>query len=239
MVRYGAKGRGLTQPTPNRIREPASPALAPEACGKQSDSNPGPLGLFGGRFDPVHRAHLRVAQAVADQLGLNEVRWIVTGDPVHKSAVASAQDRLSMVKLALGELADPRMQADDREIISAEKTGNPSYTADTVAAIQAEQPGRRLIWILGEDQLQDFQTWSRWEWLVKNAELAVCARPQARSGETARRIQAAGGVIHWVSIEPDSVSSTQIRTFVRSKQQLTVLIPRSVADYIDQHLLYQ
>lgn len=228
----------MTQ-APNRIREPASSALAPEARSTQSDSNPGPLGLFGGRFDPVHRAHLHVAQAVADQLRLNEVRWIVTGDPVHKSAVASAKDRLAMVRLALGELADSRMQADDREIIAAEKTGKPSYTADTVAAIRAEQPDRRLIWILGEDQLQDFQTWSRWEWLVKNAELAVCARPQAQSGETAQRIQAAGGVIHWVDIEPDSVSSTQIRTLVHSNQQLTGLIPRSVADYIDYHQLFQ
>lgn len=238
MVGYGAKGRGLTQ-APNQIREPASLALTPETCGKHSDSNPGPLGLFGGRFDPVHRAHLHVAQAVADQLGLKEIRWVVTGDPVHKSAVASAEHRLAMVKLALGELNDPRMQADNREIIAAAKTGKPSYTADTVAAIQAEQPGRRLIWILGEDQLQDFRTWSRWEWLVKHAELAVCARPQAQSGETAQRIQAAGGVIHWVSIEPDSVSSTQIRTLVRSKQQLTGLIPGSVADYIDHHQLYQ
>lgn len=230
----------MTQPTiPSRIAEPASSALAPEARGRQSDSNPGPLGLFGGRFDPVHRAHLRVAQAVANQLGLNEVRWIVTGDPVHKTAVASAQDRLAMVRLALGELADPRMQADDREIIAAGKTGKPSYTADTVAAIQAEQPGRRLIWILGEDQLQDFQTWSRWEWLVKNAELAVCARPQTRSGETARRIQAAGAVIHWIRFTQDPVSSTSIRDAVHQQHSIQDWVPRSVIGYIQSQNLYR
>ena len=207
--------------------------------GKQSSSHSGPLGLFGGRFDPVHRAHLRVAQAVADQLGLPKVRWIVTGDPVHKSTVASATHRLAMVQLALGELNDHRMQADEREIFAAEKTGNPSYTADTVAAIQAEQPGRRLIWILGEDQLRDFQTWSRWEWLVRNVELAVCARPEAQSDKTAKQIIAAGGAIHWVHSEADSVSSTQIRALAHAKRPLTGLIPESVADYIVHHQLYQ
>ena len=144
-----------------------------------------------------------------------------------------------MVKLALGELADTRMQADDREIVTAEKTGKPSYTADTVSAIQAEQPGRRLVWILGEDQLQDFQTWSRWEWLVKNVELAVCARPDAESDETTKQIIAAGGAIHWVHSEADSVSSTQIRALAHAKRPLTGLIPESVADYIVHHQLYQ
>lgn len=213
--------------------------MASETRGKPSNSNAGPLGLFGGRFDPVHRAHLRVAQAVADQLGLNEVRWIVTGDPVHKLAIASAEHRLAMVKLALAELTDPRMQADDREIILAKKTGKPSYTADTVAAIQAEQPGRRLVWILGEDQLQDFQTWSRWEWLVKNAELAVCARPQARSGETARQIQAESGVIHWISFTQDTVSSTAIRNAVREQHPIQDWVPKTVIGYIQNENLYR
>lgn len=227
------------QPTDKQVREPAVSTLAPKAASKQSSANSGPLGLFGGRFDPVHRAHLRVAQAVADQLGLPEVRWIVTGDPVHKSAVASAQDRLAMVKLALGELADPRMQADDREIAMALETGKPSYTADTVAAIQAEQPSRRLIWILGEDQLQDFQTWFRWDWLVRNIALAVCARPDAESDETTKQIIAAGGSIHWIHSEADSVSSTQIRALAHAKRPLTGLIPESVADYIVHQQLYQ
>ena len=226
------------QPTENQVREPVASALAPETRGKQSSANSGALGLFGGRFDPVHRAHLKIAQAVADQLGLPEVRWIVTGDPVHKSAVASAKHRLAMVKLALSELNDPRMQVDEREILAAKKTGNPSYTADTVAAIQAEQPGRKLIWILGEDQLQDFHTWSRWEWLVKNIALAVCARPESASSETARRIIDSGGIIHWIRFEPDSVSSTQIRHAIAEHQPPGDSLRRGVMQYIQKNRLY-
>jgi len=62
------------------------------------------LGLFGGRFDPVHRAHMAMARAAADALQLAEVRWIVSGSPEHKPAVASAVDRLAMTRLALRDM---------------------------------------------------------------------------------------------------------------------------------------
>ncbi|MGA0978019.1 MAG: nicotinate-nicotinamide nucleotide adenylyltransferase, partial [Burkholderiaceae bacterium] len=67
------------------------------------------LGLFGGRFDPVHRMHLRLAVAAADQLELPRVHWLVTGQPVHKPAEASSEDRLEMTRLALNWLSDERM----------------------------------------------------------------------------------------------------------------------------------
>ena len=79
-------------------------------------SVPKPLGLFGGRFDPVHRAHVAMAQAAADQLQLEEIRWIVTGSPIHKPAAAESHHRLKMTGLALEELGDTRMRLDDREI---------------------------------------------------------------------------------------------------------------------------
>lgn len=228
----------MTEPIPNRIREPASSALAPETRGTQSNSKSGPLGLFGGRFDPVHRAHLHIAQAVADQLGLSEIRWIVTGDPVHKSAVASAQDRLAMVRLALNELGDPRMQVDEREIITAAKTGKPSFSADTVAAFQEEQPGCKLVWILGEDQLQDFQTWSRWEWLIINVELAVCARPKVQGYGSEQKIKKLGGIIHRIKVAEDSVSSTQIRSEIQAGNLTEGVLPQAVEKYIRDKKLY-
>ena len=64
------------------------------------------IGLLGGRFDPVHIAHLAMATAAANQLKLDEVRWIVTGKPVHKKTFASAKHRLRMVSLALKDLSD-------------------------------------------------------------------------------------------------------------------------------------
>jgi nicotinate-nucleotide adenylyltransferase len=196
-----------------------------------------PLGLFGGRFDPVHRAHIAIAQAVADQLGLHEVRWIVTGDPEHKPVIASPDDRLRMTRIALQTLNDPRMVVDDREIRAAER-GESNFTADTVAGVLKEFPNRRLIWILGEDQLQHFLSWSRWDWLIHQVELAVCARPGAEGSRVANTIRSAGGVIHWVKIQPDSISSTEIRNAVQAGDLSEGLVPPKVADYIADEQLY-
>jgi nicotinate-nucleotide adenylyltransferase len=197
-----------------------------------------PLGLFGGRFDPIHRAHIAIAQAVADTLNLDEVRWIVTGDPAHKPAVASAEDRLTMTKLALHELGDPRMVADDREIIAA-KHGGSNYTADTVMSLQQDYPGRKLIWILGEDQLQNFLTWSRWQWLIHQVDLAVCARPNTMSKSVSKVLLNEGAEITWVQVAPDEVSSTSIRERIRLGSALDGLLPRSVIEYISASGLYR
>ena len=196
-----------------------------------------PLGLFGGRFDPVHRAHIAIAQAVADNLGLDEVRWIVTGAPAHKPAFASAEDRLTMTKLALHELGDPRMAVDDREIITA-KSGGSNYTADTVLSLQQDYPGRELIWILGEDQLQNFLTWSRWQWLIHQVDLAVCARPGAKGSRVAKLLTEAGGEIYWVYLKPDTLSSTEIRRRIQTNTLIPKTIPLSVSRYIASNSIY-
>ena len=79
------------------------------------------IGLLGGRFDPVHRAHLAMATSAANQLKLDEVRWIVTGKPVHKKTFASAKQRSKMVSLALKDISDKRMILDDIEVLSSLK----------------------------------------------------------------------------------------------------------------------
>ena len=197
-----------------------------------------PLGLFGGRFDPVHRAHIGIAQAVADKLNLDEVRWIVTGDPTHKPAVASAEDRLQITRLALRELADPRMVVDDREIIAA-KNGGSNSTADTVLSLQENYPGRKLIWILGEDQLQNFLSWSRWQWLIQQVNLAVCARPNTINKSVSEVLLNEGAEITWVPVAPDEVSSTSIRDRIRLGSAVDGLVPRSVIEYISASGLYR
>ena len=216
------------------------------------------LGLFGGRFDPVHRAHVAMAQAAADQLGLTEVRWLVTAAPVHKPAVASPAQRLQMVRLALDELGDDRMVADDREITLAQGgQANPTWV--TIESLQRDDPGRRFVWLMGEDQLQAFTTWQRWEWLVKNMSLAVCARPglgeaasssanlQRRDGEEQpgkapqpRTLGHAppGARILPVTFAADAVSSSQVRVAIAKGDSIDGLVPAGVARYLAAHNVY-
>lgn len=198
---------------------------------------PHALGLFGGRFDPVHRAHAAIAQAAADQLGLQEVRWLVTGQPVHKAASASADHRLAMTRLALEALQDPRMVLDDREVRAA-RQGKESASYTTVASFQAQYPGRPLVWILGEDQLASFTHWRQWQWLVQSLTLAVCRRPGATATASEQALLAAGARLCPIVLPPDTVSSTDIRQCVHDGRPLGEAVCPAVARYIHDHQIY-
>jgi len=224
------------------------------------------IGIFGGRFDPIHRAHLAMAQAAADQLQLQEVLWVVGANAVHKAAVASAEHRLEMVRLALEELKDPRMKLDAREIHAAERgEDNPSFK--TLQSLQEERPNQEWVWILGEDQLQAFTTWQRWEWLTQNMALAVCRRAggiqttDLTSGrpEQSNRPDESPGVspiedttglgvppdlvlvgarVIPINLQADAVSSSEVRANISAGLSIQTLVPQCVASYFGAHALY-
>jgi nicotinate-nucleotide adenylyltransferase len=202
------------------------------------------LGLFGGRFDPVHRAHLAIAIAAANQLKLDEVRWIVTGDPVHKKTFASAKHRLHMVSLALEDLSDKRMKLDSREVLASFQ-GKSSPTYKTLESLKIEQPKREFLWILGEDQLVNFKTWEKWEWLIENMQIAVCSRPDSLKTNDYSTIESQiklfqknNKKIFWVRMPPDECSSTKIREFIAQGYSTVDLTTSSVEKYILKNKIY-
>ena len=186
---------------------------------------------------------MAMARAAADALQLAEVRWIVSGSPEHKPAVASARDRLAMTRLALRDMQDARMQVDDREIVAAQ-AGGSNFTADTIRGLQSEMPGQPLVWILGGDQLAGFTGWSRWEWLAGQMEIAVCARPGSVAGpaeqaeQAERAIVAHGGRVHHIAMAEDSVSSTALRAAIARGESIAGLVSESVREYIVNRHLY-
>jgi nicotinate-nucleotide adenylyltransferase len=195
------------------------------------------IGLFGGRFDPVHRAHIAMARAAADALDLPKVRWIVSGKAEHKAEYAQAQHRYEMVRIAIASMKDSRMLADDREIL-AKGRGKSNFTADTLLQLQQDFPDQRFVWIMGEDQLQGFTIWSRWQWLATQLEFAVCARPDSHGQPMAQQLITLGAKVHWVEIAPDTISSSEIRDLLKRKQALSDQLPAAVSDYIALHHLY-
>jgi nicotinate-nucleotide adenylyltransferase len=102
------------------------------------------IGLFGGSFDPVHRAHVQLARQARDTLGLDEVRWIPAGQPWQKArAMTPAVHREAMVREAIA--GEPRFVLDRIEL---ERNG-PSYTLDTVRALQQREPGQEWLLMIG------------------------------------------------------------------------------------------
>lgn len=130
------------------------------------------IGVFGGAFDPPHIAHVALALAAVDQLALDELRVIPTGDAWHKSRPLSpAADRLKMAELAFAGL--PKVRVDDCEL----RRSGPSYTIDTLEALRAELPDSELFLLLGGDQWASFSSWHRWRDILTLACLAVVDRP--------------------------------------------------------------
>ena len=194
------------------------------------------IGVLGGTFDPVHNGHLHIAQALREALGLARIVWVPAGRPPHKQGqiVSSDQDRLEMLKLALG---DPTR--DEISTVDLDRSG-PSYTADTLDALSDHFGGARLFFLMGEDSLRDFPTWHDPERILRIADLAVAGRPGADADLelVAGVLPAVRGHVHVAPTEELAISSSEIRHRVRANESIREMVPPAVAAYIERHHLY-
>lgn len=194
------------------------------------------VGWFGGSFDPVHRAHLALARAALEQLGLDEVRWVVAGQPWQKSGrrMAPAADRAAMVRLMVdGEGGDARFVLDDREITRA----GPSYTLDSVREYWRERPDDALWLILGQDQLAGLTSWNGWEELVERMGLAVAARAQDEVKAPAALLERPHRLVK-LTMPALQWSSTEVRQLAAEGADVRPVVGDEVAGYIARHRLY-
>lgn len=190
------------------------------------------VGVFGGAFDPPHVAHAALARAAVDQLALDELRILPTGDAWHKSRTLSpAGHRLAMARLAFADL--PRVVVDDREL----RRAGPTYTVDTLRELLAEQPGVQLFLVMGEDQAAALTRWHDWETVVALAVIVVAGRA-ATPGET-RAALPPQARFQPLALPAMAASATAIRSLVGSGRPIADLVAPGVASYIDRHHLYQ
>lgn len=132
----------------------------------------GPIGIFGGTFDPIHYGHLRTAFELQRVLRLAEMRFLPAGNPPHRNATfAPPALRLAMVQAAVA--GQPGFTVDDREIRKA----TPSYSVETLAELRAELPGRSLCLVVGMDAFLGLPKWYQWQRLLDLAHLVVAHRP--------------------------------------------------------------
>lgn len=210
-----------------------------------------PIGIFGGTFDPIHFGHLRLAEELAEAVGLSRVVFIPAGQPPHRGVPrTAAAHRLEMVRRAVA--GNPRFEADAREVQSP----RPSYTVDTLTGLRAELGAQQPLWLLlGADAFLDLPSWHEWRRLFDLAHLAVAARPgaqllqadampQALKKKVAPRLVAAGaaagaaGAVLLRQTTPLGISATAIRDTLARHGSARYLLPDAVLDYIHEHQLY-
>jgi nicotinate-nucleotide adenylyltransferase len=213
-----------------------------------------PIALLGGTFDPIHFGHLRLAEELAEMLGIAQVRFIPAGQPPHRGRPrAEAGHRLEMTQRAIA--GNPRFVLDEREV----RCAAPSYSVDTLSALRAEvSPATPLVLFMGADAFLGLTTWREWRRLFELAHVAVAHRPgfSAAAWEDAlpdplRRIlsthrcdnaeelldQPAGRVfLH--GITQLDISASQIRDRALRGKSLRYLLPDAVIDYLNENRLY-
>jgi nicotinate-nucleotide adenylyltransferase len=189
-------------------------------------------GIMGGTFDPIHIAHLVVAEQALDQLGLDRVVFVPSARPPHKrtDAVTPVENRLEMVRLAIA--GNDRLELSDVEA----RRPRPSYTIETVREF-ARALGREesLHFIMGADSLTQLLSWKDPLDLIEACELVVVERPGVDLKEADSRVLERAHLLEAPLME---VSSSDIRRRVREGRSIRYLVPAAVEAYIREKNLY-
>jgi len=192
------------------------------------------IGVFGGTFDPPHIGHLLLASDASEALKLDRLIFVPTGAQplkVETPAVASAHDRLEMVRLAVAD--DAHYQVDDAEI----NRKGLSYTVDTLEHLSKRYQTAKLFLLLGQDSLASFARWRDPDRILELATLAVMRRNDT-SGASGEGNPIPAGVLE-VSARRVDVSSTEIRARLKAGKSIKGFVPESVERFIEARGLYR
>ena len=197
------------------------------------------LGLFGGTFDPIHLGHLVLAESCREAIGLDEVWFVVAGQPPHKTRERTeVADRLEMVRIALA--GNPRFVASE---IEAHSPG-PHYTHRTLEAVGRERPGDDLCFLIGLDSLADLPSWREPGAVLSMATVVAVGRPGvAEPADSSLRAIIAATPTARPIVRVDAplveVASRDLRRRVAEGRSIRYLVPRGVEAYIEAHGLYR
>ena len=196
------------------------------------------IGVLGGTFDPVHNAHLIVAEEAKNRLNLVEVIFVPAGQPWLKvnRPITPAEHRLQMLRLALAD--KPYFKLSTMEI---ERTG-PSYTVDTITELRGQlDAGDEIFFILGQDNLVQLPQWWEPSRLIQLCYLVAVPRPGSASPNL--KVLEAGlpGISQRVMLmdKPHiDISASVIRDRVARGLSIRHLVPEPVNRYIKENRLY-
>jgi nicotinate-nucleotide adenylyltransferase len=206
------------------------------------------IGIFGGTFDPVHYGHLRAALEAMEMLQLEDFRLLPAGTPPHRAnTFASADHRLAMLKLALSQY--PELRVDDREV----RREGSSFMVDTLGDIRGEEGDSPILMMIGQDAANVLDQWHEWHRLFDLGHLVIMRRPESKhiySGALFEQVQprlvnnpgqlqnSPAGLILPLEVTQLAISSTEIRRQIRAGLSPRFLLPDPVIDYIFKHGLY-
>lgn len=210
------------------------------------------LGILGGTFNPIHLGHLRVAEEIGEDLGLDKVYLIPSGMPPHKPQppIADFSHRLEMVRLA--SAISPLLETWDIEGIR----GGFSYSIETLQSFHTSfGPGLELFFIIGTDAFLEIKTWKEYRNLFRYTSFVVINRPGHTTEKLMDFLDSLNVGFKWSSKEacflhPSGtmllrrditlmdISASKIREKVRKGKSIRFLVPEAVREYIERTGVY-
>jgi nicotinate-nucleotide adenylyltransferase len=186
------------------------------------------IGLLGGTFDPPHVGHLVVAESARVELGLEEVRLLVAGDPWMKSTSSTPEHRVALVRAAVA--GERGLVADDREV----RRAGPTYTAETLEELAAEEPDVEWCFLLGEDAALSLPSWERGDELPGLGRFVVVTRPGHHLDDADEVVRA----LERLEVPDIGISSSELRRRYRAGAPTRFLVPPAADDLVHELGLY-
>ena len=177
-------------------------------------------GIFGGSFNPIHKGHISLARQLRQKAGLDEVWLMVSPQNPLKASADLLDDEIRMQMARLAIEGEEGIIASDYEM----HLPKPSYTWNTLQALNKDYPDREFVLMIGGDNWQLFDKWYHADDIRKNYQIIVYPR---RGFE--------GGID---GLDLIDISSTEIRERIKAGKGIRRLVPKAVADYITINKLY-
>lgn len=199
------------------------------------------LGILGGTFNPVHTAHLVLAQAAAETYELGQVLFVPCAAPPHKDehSLIDASHRAAMLELAIED--DLRFSLSDVELVRR----GASYSIDTVRVLARQHPEKDLYFVIGSDTLLELHSWRDIGELLALCTVVTFGRP-GRAFDTIREDDLCLPapwperlLANYATGRQVDISSSDIRYRIKEGLSIRYLVPRAVEMYIAEHNLYR
>ncbi len=197
------------------------------------------IGIMGGTFNPIHLAHLILAESAREQVGLSHVIFLPSKRTLEKadSYILSDEARCKLIELAIRD--NPHFSLSKMEIVR----GGTTYTADTVSELKRKNPDREYYFIIGGDSLLNFAYWNRPEVILKNARLLATSRgtiPKEKILAAAEYLEKCFDTEIVLFDTPKmEISSTDLRARCASGRSLRYLVPEAVEKFLRERGCYR
>ncbi len=198
------------------------------------------LAIMGGTFDPIHIGHLVTAEEVRHEFNIDEVLFVPTGHPPHKSNMNMTTSEHRYLMTVLATAANAHFKVSRLEI---DREG-VTYTIDTVKELKKIYGKQVTIYfITGADAIHKILTWKESEELLQICEFVAVTRPGYNKQELLGQIEELNrnyqSSIHFLEVPALAISSSNIRERIHNMRPIKYLVPEEVENYIKKYNLYE